>query len=107
VTYEVTITLDSQGQSLGFLSGMTANAIIQTQQLKDVLVVPTRAIQTEQIDGQNVTYVEKLDGQGNITRVEVELGLRSGSVTQVIAGLEEGDQVIIRQQTTTKSSSNT
>lgn len=107
VTYEVTITLDAQGQSRDFLSGMTANAIIQTQQLKDVLVVPTQAVQTDQIDGQAVTYVEKLDGQGNVTRQEVELGLRSGSVTQVIAGLAEGDQVIIRQQTTTKSSSNT
>ncbi|MCL4294935.1 MAG: efflux RND transporter periplasmic adaptor subunit [Anaerolineae bacterium] len=102
VTYKVTITLETGGQSLGFLSGMTANAIIETQQLKDVLVAPTLAIQTEQVDGQTVTYVEKLDGQGNVTRVEVELGLRSGSVTQVIAGLEEGDKVIIRQQAETK-----
>lgn len=107
VTYEVTITLDTGGQSLGFLSGMTANAIIETQQLKDVLVAPTLAIQTEQVNGQTVTYVEKLDSQGNITRVEVELGLRSGSVTQVVAGLEEGDQVIIRQQTKASSTSNT
>ncbi|MFN8458753.1 MAG: hypothetical protein U0401_29550 [Anaerolineae bacterium] len=67
--------------------------------------VPTQAIQTEQIDGQTVTYVEKLDGQGNIIRVEIETGLRSGSVTQVLAGLEEGDQVIIRQQTKAGSSS--
>ncbi len=102
VTYEVTITLNAQGQSRGFLSGMTANAIIQTQQLKDVLVAPTQAIQTEQVGGQAVTYVEKLDGQGNIIRVEIETGLRSGSVTQVIAGLEEGDQVVIRQQAKTK-----
>jgi HlyD family secretion protein len=98
VTYEVTITLDIQGQSLGFLSGMTANATIETQALKDVLVVPGQAIQTEQVDGQPVTYVEKLDEQGNLMRVEIETGLRSGSVREVIAGLEEGDQVIIRSQ---------
>ncbi|MBI1882189.1 MAG: efflux RND transporter periplasmic adaptor subunit [Chloroflexi bacterium] len=102
VTYKVTITLDTQGQSMGFLPGMTANANIQTEQLNDVLVAPTQAIQTEQVDGQTVTYVEKLDGQGNAMRVEVELGLRSGSVTEVVAGLQEGDQVIIRQQAETE-----
>lgn len=107
VTYEVTITLDTQGQSMGFLSGMTANANIQTEQLSDVLVVPTLALQTEQVNGQAVTYVEKLDGQGQATRVEIETGMRSGSVTQVIAGLEEGDQIIIRQQSRTGTTSNT
>ncbi|MEW5960208.1 MAG: HlyD family efflux transporter periplasmic adaptor subunit [Chloroflexota bacterium] len=98
VTYEVTITLDTQGQSLGLLSGMTANATIETQQLKDVLVVPNRAIQTDQSGNESITYVEKLDSQGNSMRVEIETGLRSGSVRVVIAGLEEGDQVIIPQQ---------
>ena len=78
VTYKVTITLDTQGLSLGFLSGMTANASIETQQLKDVVVVPNRAIQTDQAGGEAVTYVEKLDDQGNPMRVEVEMGLPTG-----------------------------
>jgi HlyD family secretion protein len=99
VTYEVTITLDTQGQNLGFLSGMTANANIETQQLEAV-VVPNRAIQTDSSGGESITYVEKLDEQGNVMRVEVELGLRVGSMTEVIAGLEEGDQVIVRQAAT-------
>lgn len=99
VSYEVTITLDAQGQSTGFLSGMTASANIETQRLEGALVVPTRAIQSEQVDGQAVTYVERLDAQGSVTRVEIETGLRSGSVTEVVAGLEEGDQIIIRGQT--------
>lgn len=98
VTYEVTITLDAQGRQAGFLSGMTANANIETKVLEGAVVVPTLAIHSEQVDGQAVTYVEKLDAQGNIMRVEIETGLRSGSVTEVVAGLEEGDQVVIRQQ---------
>jgi HlyD family secretion protein len=105
VTYEVTITLDAQGQSTGFLSGMTASANIETQRLEGMLVVPTRAIQSEQVDSQAVTYMEKLDDQGGVTRVEIETGLRSGSVTEVVAGLEEGDQVIIRDQTESGSTS--
>jgi hypothetical protein len=69
-----------------------------------VLVVPTQAIQTDE-GSEAITYVEKLDEQGNVMRVEVALGLRSGSVRQVIAGLEEGDQVIIRQQPETTAPS--
>lgn len=106
VTYQVTITLDAQGQSTGFLSGMTASANIQTQRLEGVVVVPTRAIQSEQVDGQAVTYVEKLDAQGSVMRVEIETGLRSGSVTEVVAGLEEGDQLIIQGQTESGSTPN-
>ena len=90
---------------MNLLSGMTANASIETQQLDEVVVVPNRAIQTDQADGQAVTYVEKLDEQGNLMRVEVETGLRSGSVTEVVAGLAEGDQVIIRQQAELTSNS--
>jgi HlyD family secretion protein len=97
VTYEVTIALDIQEQSLGLLTGMTANATIQTKELNQVLVVPTQAIQTDE-GSEAITYVEKLDEQGNVMRVEVDLGLRSGSVREVVAGLEEGDRVIIRQQ---------
>ena len=77
---------------------MTANANIATRELKDVVVVPNRAIQTEQGRGGAVTYVEKLDEQGNLMRVEIATGMRSGSVTEVVAGLEEGDEIIIRQQ---------
>jgi HlyD family secretion protein len=101
VTYEVTIILDTQGRDLGFLTGMTANANIETQRIEDAVVVPNRAIQTEQVGGEAVTYVEKLDAQGNPMRVEIELGLRSGSVTAVLAGLAEGDRVVIRQQSAT------
>jgi HlyD family secretion protein len=105
VTYEVTISLDTEGLSIGLLSGMTANAIIETRQLDEVVVVPNRAIQTDQTGGEAVIYVEKLDEQGNLMRVEIETGLRSGSVTEVVAGLEAGDQVVIRQQA--ESTSNT
>ncbi|NJN97427.1 MAG: efflux RND transporter periplasmic adaptor subunit [Anaerolineales bacterium] len=98
VTYEVTITLDPSGQPLNLLTGMTATAAIQTRQLKDVVVVPNRAIQIDRAGSESVVFVEKLDGQGQTTRVEVELGSRNGSFTEVVAGLKEGDQVVIRRQ---------
>jgi len=39
-----------------------------------------------------------MDGQGSPARVEIELGSRNGQVTEVVAGLNEGDEVIIRDQ---------
>lgn len=98
VTYEVTITLDPSGQPLNLLTGMTASAAIETRQLKDVVVVPNRAIQIDRAGSEPVIFVEKVDGQGQTTRVEIELGSRNGKVTEVVAGLKEGDQVIIRKQ---------
>lgn len=106
VTYEVTITLDPSGQPLNLLTGMTATAAIQTRQLKDVVVVPNRAIQIDRAGSESVVFVEKLDGQGQTTRVEVELGSRNGSVTEVVAGLKEGDQVVIRQRPGSEAASN-
>ena len=61
-----------------------------------MVVVPNRAIQIDRDSKEPIMYVEKLDEQGNPMRVEVELGSRNGSVTEVVAGLEEGDEVIIR-----------
>jgi HlyD family secretion protein len=98
VTYEVTITLNTQGQNLGLLPGMTATAAIETQQMKDAVVVPNRAIQIDREGSEPIVFVEKVDDQGNPIRVEVELGSRNGTVTQVVAGLKEGDQVIIRSR---------
>lgn len=106
VMYEVTITLDAGDTAQGLLSGMTANATIQTGQLDEVVVVPNRAIQIDRSGGKPTVYVEKLDGAGKPTRVEVELGLRNGSVTEVVAGLEEGDQVVIRTTPEAESTPN-
>ena len=90
--------LDTAGGDAGLLSGMTAYATIETRRLEEVLVIPNRAIQIDREGGQSTVYVEKLGEKGEVMRVEIELGLRNGEVTQVVAGLDEGDQVIIRTQ---------
>jgi HlyD family secretion protein len=98
VTYEVTLTLDTTSGDPGILSGMTAYATIETRQLKDVVVVPNRAIQVDRTSTPSETYVEKLDEEGLPIRTPIELGLGNGEVTQVVTGLDEGDEVIIRSQ---------
>jgi len=98
VAYEVTIAVNTGSSSSHLLPGMSATAAVETQRLKEVVVVPNQAIQIDRESTPPIVYVEKLDEQGNPMRVEVELGLRSGSVTQVEAGLEAGDEVIIRTE---------
>jgi HlyD family secretion protein len=103
VTYEVTITLAGSGQDIGLRSGMTANATIETRRLENVVVVPNKAIQTDRSTDETIKYVEKIGDRGEVTRTEIKLGLRSGSVTQVLAGLAEGDKVLVKTTTTTSS----
>jgi HlyD family secretion protein len=98
VTYEVTLSFDMPDEGVTVLPGMTANAIVETQQLQDVVVVPNEAIQVDRKDGRSTMFVEKLE-DGNPVETPVELGLQSESVTEVLSGLNEGDKVIIRGRT--------
>jgi HlyD family secretion protein len=98
VTFEVMIEIDAGSQGLRLLPGMTATAAIETRRLEDVVVVPNQAIRIDRESSPARVYVEKLDDQGQLMRVEVEPGLRNGSVTQIIAGVDEGDQIIIQKE---------
>jgi HlyD family secretion protein len=94
VAYEVTIALDSDEPRL--LPGMTADATIETDRLENVLVVPNRAVSIDRSSGEPVAYVEKVGEDGNSIRVEIELGLRDETVSQILSGLDDGDQIVIR-----------
>jgi HlyD family secretion protein len=98
VRFEVTIALDADDSGTAPLPGMTATAAIETERLDDIVVVPNRAIQIDRGSSPAKVYVEKLDDQGNLMRVEVEPGLRNGDVTQIVAGVQAGDRLIIRKQ---------
>ena len=98
VTFEVTITVDTTTNTADLLPGMTATAAIETERLAEAVMVPNEAIQIERGPDGSTIFVEKLNDDGEPVRVEVELGLRDGDTTQVAAGLEAGDRVVIRPQ---------
>jgi HlyD family secretion protein len=89
----VTINLDNNDPRLR--AGMTADATIETDRLEEVLVVPNRAVSVDRSSGEPTAYVEKIDETGNPVRTEVELGLRNETVSEVLSGLEDGDQIVI------------
>jgi HlyD family secretion protein len=96
VAYEVTVALDDADSRL--LPGMTTDATIETQRLENVLVIPNRAVGIDRTSGNPVPYVEKVNKLGDPARVQIELGLRNETVSQVVKGLDEGDQIVVSGQ---------
>ncbi len=92
VIYEVHVSLPAG--DLPARPGMTANAEVTIAELHDVLLVPNRAIISDRQAGKY--YVNRPQGNAQ-QRVEVTIGLRDSTYTQITSGLEPGDQVSIAQ----------
>jgi len=88
VFYKVKVTLGKTEEVIK--PGMTANVDILTDQRKDVLIIPIRALK-EDTDGQY--YVEVLEG-GKPVNKNVEIGLRGDDGIEILSGLKEGEDVI-------------
>ena len=88
VTYGVRIEIEPT--EVPIRPGMTANVDILVERREGVLMVPNRALRR---DGKG-KYVEVLTG-GQRQRRYVTTGLSNESFTEVVKGLEEGEQVIV------------
>ena len=93
-TFEVRVSINNPGGELK--ANMTANAEILLDEHKSVLMVPENAVT---YDGQKRASVQVPDkSQKDGTRkVAVVAGLSNGSVTEIVSGLKEGDQVVLQQ----------
>ena len=93
-TFEVRVSINNPGGELK--ANMTANAEIMMDEHKNVLTVPENAVA---YDNQKNAFVQVPDkGQKDGTRkVAVKVGLSNGSVTEILSGLKEGDQVVLQQ----------
>lgn len=87
--YPVTICLAATDD--GLRVGMTANGSVILERREDVLLVPVQAITT--VDGRST--VEVLGEDGEIAEVGVTLGISSGTRTEIVAGLSEGQEVVL------------
>lgn len=106
VYYEVTIDFDTSASSVSTLSeverveelpseikpGMTADIIIKTASRENVLIIPEDAIEKR----DSKTTVQVVIGKG-VEERSIEIGLRgSDDMVEIISGLKEGEEVIIR-----------
>ena len=93
VYYKVRVGINDEKADL-LKPGMSADILIKTDERKDVIFVPSRTILTN--NGTNQKYVRVLV-DGNIEERTVELGLKAdNSMVEIINGLEEGEEVILR-----------
>jgi HlyD family secretion protein len=90
ITYEVRVQMAPT--EVPIKPDMTASATVVIEEKENVLLVPNRAIRYE----EGVEYVEVLDQSGGteVRRVAIAKGASNGAVTEVTAGLEEGDLVV-------------
>jgi HlyD family secretion protein len=79
--------------------GLSATVTIPIDQKENVLIIPSRAVTRQ---GQNST-VQVMKGTMIETRI-IKTGLSDSIVIEIIEGLEEGEQVLVRTLTSTASS---
>jgi len=92
VSYVVTVAIEPTDALLR--PGMSTNTTITTARNENALLVPNRYIQIDRESGK--MYVERLEEDGLTSRVEIETGMRSEFDSEVVAGLKEGDTVVLR-----------
>jgi len=95
VTYRVRVDIDPTERPLR--PGLTATVTITTAEARQVVVLPNRVMRLDRQTG--VTYVEKLVN-GVPQRVDLKLGLRNEQFSQVLEGVQPGDQLAVRRTDT-------
>ncbi len=89
VSYGTTITLENP--VAGLRDGMSATAEVIIERRDDVLSIPNRYVRGTP---ENRMVVVLVDGQQE--EREITLGLSDGFNTEVLSGLEEGEEVVLR-----------
>ena len=93
-TFEVRVSIDNPGGELK--ANMTANAEILLDEHKGVLTVPENAVMYDNQKNATVEIPDKKEKEGK-RKIPVKVGLSNGSVTEILSGLKEGDQVVLQQ----------
>jgi multidrug efflux pump subunit AcrA (membrane-fusion protein) len=88
------VVIDVTGSPSGLYGGSSATVSIITEELQDVIVVPTTAIQ---YSGSDTTVM--LDSDGNKVSRTVGIGAASAGETQVTSGLSVGDKIYVTEVT--------
>lgn len=92
-TFEVRVSINNPGGELK--AEMTANAEIILQEKKNVLQIPEGALIYDK-DKKAAVEIPDPKGKDGKRKVAVEIGISNGAKTQIMAGLKEGDQVVLQ-----------
>jgi HlyD family secretion protein len=93
-TFEVRVSIDNPGGELK--ANMTANAEILLEEHKKVLTVPEQAVLYDKDRNASVEVPDPKTKTGR-RKVDIKAGISNGTKTEVLAGLQSGDTVILQQ----------
>jgi HlyD family secretion protein len=92
-TFEVRVSINNPGGELK--AAMTANAEIIMEEHKGVLMVPEAAIIYDR-DKKASVEIPDSKGKDGKSKQSVQVGISNGAKTEITAGLNEGQQVILQ-----------
>ena len=92
-TFEVRVSISNESRKL--MATMTANAEIMLEERKGVLAVPEGAIIYKKDRSTEVEVPDATSEKGK-RRIAVATGISNGSKTQIVKGLNEGQQVVLQ-----------
>ncbi|WP_263384720.1 efflux RND transporter periplasmic adaptor subunit [Granulicella arctica] len=93
-TFEVRVSIDNPGGELK--ANMTANAEIILDEHKNVLTVPEQAVLYDKDRNASVEVPDTKQKTGR-RKVSIKSGISNGTKTEILAGLNPGDTVILQQ----------
>ncbi len=99
-SYPVVVDLPTSSDTL--FTGSTANVVIDTGSVSNVVAVPTSAVETVGTRSFVLTF-----DKGVLTRKVVKVGMVGDTYTQVVAGLHDGQSVVLADYAEAVPSSNT
>lgn len=91
--YEVHFELPQDNDNLQYRLGMDGDARIELKESKDALTIPIDAVQEE----NNQTFVLVKSEGNNLTKRTIKTGIESDNDIEVLNGLSENDQVVIKK----------
>jgi len=92
-TFEVRVSIQNPSGELK--ANMTANAEIILEEHRDVLLIPETAVIYDRARNTFVEVPEPSAKEGK-RRLKIQTGISNGIKTEVVAGLKEGDQVVLQ-----------
>jgi hypothetical protein len=97
-----TTTIEVPNRDGKLLWGMNADAEISVFSLKNVLLLPNSAIKSS----NGAAQVTIMDGD-QLVAWDVQTGATDGSKTQIVAGLDEGSEVVVQRKNAASTTTTT
>ena len=93
---------DVQNSDHDLRIGMTAQVTIVLGVIKNVITVPAAAIREQSADGRYAVRV--LSSDGELEARQVRVGVNNRDIAEILEGLNEGEQVILGEESVTQVS---